>query len=333
MQAALSGRRFDPTRKRGDAALERAGAAYGTLDCKGARAAAAEAVLAFAALQANGDSVDDELRRAYAYELLCADTAGDADAAFAAASRLRRLGDAPDQAPTGVSEAVWQRYPALDATAATLLATVRVETSPTGGTVWIDHRAVGTAPLVAHLPEGTHVFATAVGGGAAALNATFVNWGPHDVVVDAPAPPSGRLDEIRRVVQRVRAQGQPPTGAEVAELMGLLGVDRLVVAVSGTNTTGWVLPGGSSDAELVVEAGDIDTATARLVAWTPGAQVAPTAPVPAEGTGDPGTDPDAAQPWWVYAAIGGAVAAGVLAIVLSDVSSSRQRIELTIDPP
>ena len=115
--------------------------------------------------------------------------------------------------------------------------------------------------------------------------------------------------------------------------MGLLGVDRLIVAVTSAKATGWVLPDGAGEAELVVEASDIPTATSRLVAWTPESVVPAVAATPADGADGGSDNPDAAQPWWVYAAIGGAVAAGVLAIVLSDVSSSRQRIELTIDPP
>ena len=240
----------------------------------------------------------------------------------------RRLRSLADGKPAGVSDAVWQKYPPLDVTAATTLATVRIDTTPTGGEVWIDHRRVGTAPLTAHLTEGEHVIAAAAAGGSTADLKTFVTWGPHDVTLDVPAPTSGTLDEARRLISAWKSERRQPTSAEMEELLALLDTDRIILQWTDEQVTGWLRTNGRVD--QVVRSSSVAAVAQQLETWTP--PTAAPAAVPDPGTGDRDSK-DGGQPWWVYAGIGGAVALGALAIILSDVSSDTQRIELEIDPP
>src|SRR5262245_4648309 len=90
------------------AAMAEAQRAFGALDCKAATVAAQQAVGLAAARQAAGLAVP-ELSRAAAYILLCADRAGDVDAANAAAARVRAAGGSKD-----VPADVWKKYPEVD---------------------------------------------------------------------------------------------------------------------------------------------------------------------------------------------------------------------------
>src|SRR5690606_668 len=91
------------------AAIADAQRAYGALDCKAAIAASKTAIGIAAARQAGGLPAP-ELARAWTYVLLCADRAGDVDAAMAAATHLRTLGVSVDH-PGDVPLDLWAKYP------------------------------------------------------------------------------------------------------------------------------------------------------------------------------------------------------------------------------
>lgn len=140
---ALAGESHDPDAAQLRAALADAQRAYGALDCKATLAASKTAIGLAAARQASGLPVP-ELARALTYVLLCADRAGDVDAAMAAAAHLRTLGRSAAE-PGDVPPELWAKYPEVDVMIDRDMIPVELRADVAGAELWVDCTVAATA--------------------------------------------------------------------------------------------------------------------------------------------------------------------------------------------
>jgi hypothetical protein len=336
------------------ASLELARSAFGALDCPGAAQAAETAIATLAARAAAGVEVTAELTTAWSYLLLCRDRSGDFDGAMRAAQALRQLapgsGGAAAPGPNGaIPDAVWSKYPAVDATANRDIAELTVIADP-GATVMIDHRPAGTSPAQVFLPAGRHVVAAAQGSRRAAV------WVD---VTTARASVALRLFEqdapLSRLGERVAAwKLQPPAGSQIATyLENLLTAAQcqpwnpssarspLLILLDARGARLWASDGPGQEptateiatgpaAPAAEQTAQIITALrARTLLWRE------PSPEPDRLLVEPRDEvareePRRATQWWVYAAIAGAVAVGGAVILANELSEDTQRVELRL---
>lgn len=315
------------------AALAEAREAFGALDCGRARPAAEEAVLLLAGRAAAGLDERARLGPAWTYVLLCADRDGDGPMARAAADRLRALG-----ATSGVPADLWTKYPEIDAATDRDILELEVR-AEAGARIEVDHVAGAGKRFVA---SGKHVVAVADG---TVRGAMFVTVLGKPLAVDVPV--AARDGAWRDVAGRVLAwRGGPPSASELTELMTRVDVRfAVVLGGGGIGPALWVR--GTDDATAhraegryfasdAPAGGDVaglaDAIAARVALWSDGGPD-PDRPLLTEADAPRrrGRDDRIVEPtrWWVYAAIGGALAAGALTIYALDAGEDRQRIELT----
>jgi hypothetical protein len=329
VEDALAGRDTERDATALAAAMATAEHAFGALACPEATTAARQAIGIGAARQAAGRPVP-ELPRAWAYVLLCADRDGQRDAAQQAADQLRALGGWPD-----VPAAMWAKYPAVDAIAGRDLVDLDVDADEPGAAIWIDFRPVGTSPVHVVLPAGEHVIAAATGTrrGWAAGTAVRTQKAVHVPLTDAAGPWS----EVARRVAGWRGQLPPPD--ELAWVLERVHA-RIALIRRGDRIEAWGQVGrseaphplgGEDGAAPLADTGRVLGVIAdRIAAWDAHAPD-PDLPLLTEGSGPRGARTDHAEggtKWWVYAAIGGALAIGATIIVAHDAASDRQRVEL-----
>jgi len=334
LRAALAGERQSAQADAGRVSLAAAAAAFGAPNCPGARSAADTAVLELAAAQASGAEVTAELRQAHVYLLLCADQAGDTAAAQRAAAALRALG-APEP-PAGVPDAVWSRYPALDATGGQRRFQLDITSQPDGAAIWIDHAPAGKAPHTALLPEGEHLVAAAAGGAAIARRVTLSTW-TTQLALALPAATAPWAD-IERQVRGWRTGATRRTAPALGRVLARAGVRYAVVIGergglevwqrSDRGTLARPLGGAKSALEVGALVGDAERGRRR------GPGIDPDVPLLRETQEERAARREAregpsAEEWWVYAAIVGAVAVGAGIVLINDLGDDRQRIEVT----
>ncbi len=326
-EAALTGVATDADDALATAALAEARDGFGALECGRARPAAEDAVRLLAARQAAAIDETVRMRAAWTYVLLCADRDGDGAMARAAADRLRAIG-----AAAAVPPDIWARFPDIDAATDRDIVELTVS-APVGAAVTIDDVAVGVAPLTRFVAAGKHLVAVATGASRGAVIAT-VHGKPLTIEVAA----LDRIAAWRDVAAQVAAwQGAaPPTEVEVSELMTRIGVRFAVVLGERGAASLWVRRPQQRTARLVVD-GDLGDplaigagVMARVEAWT-GAGPDPDQPLLTE---DDELVREVSRPreptrWWVYAVIGGALAAGAATIYALDAGDDRQIIDLT----
>jgi hypothetical protein len=331
LKAALAGEAYAPQRAAGQRALEAARTAFGKPDCPGAEREAEAALMSLSAAQAAGAEVAAELRQAYVYRFLCADQRADAAAARAAAGTLRTLGSA--EPPEGVGDAVWSRYPAVDATMGIRHVDLAVETRPTGAAVWIDHRLVGKGPITAVVTEGEHLVAAArPDGGAVAARSSGAR-----IALAIP------LEKKRwqRALARVRGWQSRASKRDAVALDALMSSARIGYAVvidERGRFTVWQRRGqlrhlGNATDAIGVGGLVADAETRRK---NPG--IDPDRPLLRETSEERAaylarregkSATPTRQEWWVYAAIIGAVALGAGVVLANDLGDDHQRIEIT----
>jgi hypothetical protein len=327
-RAALAGEARDADDTAAATALAEAKEAYGALSCGTARPAAEEAVLLLAGRQAAGLDERARLATAWTYVLLCADRDGDGPMARAAADRLRALGGAP-----AVTADVWARYPEIDAATDRDIVELTV--------VVVDDAAVeidGVAGAAKRfVSAGKHVVAVASGG---TRGAVFVTVHGKALTVDVPV--TDRRGEWTGVAAQIATwQGEPPTPGELTEMMTRLSVRFAVVLDDGAPPVLWIRGPDDTTARA---------AETKLARPPDAAAIAQAVVARASVWSDGGPDPDrpllteddvprrggkrddrVQEPtrWWVYAVIGGALAAGAVTIYALETGQDRQRIELT----
>lgn len=332
VEDALAGRDTERDATALAAAMATAEHAFGALACMEAVPAARQAIGIGAARQAAGRPVP-ELPRAWAYVLLCADRDGQLDVAQQAAEPLRALGGWP-----GVPAAVWAKYPAVDAIAGRDLVDLDIEADEAGAAIWVDFRPVGTSPVHVVLPAGEHVIAAATASrrGWAAGTAVRTQKAVHVPLTDAAGPWS----EVARRVAGWR--GKPPPSPPPDELAWVLERvhARIALIRRGDRIEAWGqvgrseaphLLGGEDGAAPLSDASRVLGVIAdRIAAWDAHAPD-PDMPLLTESGGARSARKDQAEGgtrWWVYAAIGGALAIGATIVVAHDAASDRQRVEL-----
>ncbi len=310
-------------------ALGEAQRAFGALDCPAAIAAGKRAAGIAAARQAAGLPVP-ELARAWTYVLLCADRANDAEAAAAAAARLRTAGGSAD-----VPADVWKKYPEVDAVAGGgARIELEIAADVPGAAIWIDHQLAGTSPLVASLSPGEHVIAAAAGARRGWAAGTAV---PSQGRLEIPtADRSGPWSEVGRRV--ASWGGAVPAPEELGWVMARVRA-RAVLVRRGDSVEAWGRAGladrphrlGGDDAVApVAEAARVIALIAdRARAWNDRAPD-PDRPLLVEDRRGRSEEQRRGERtrWWVYAAIIGAVSASAAIIVIQEVGSDRQRVEL-----
>ena len=232
--AALAGERPGSGLRDGRAALARAVAAYGRLDCAQAGAAASQAVDALVPEQAAGADVVAELTAAFIYRFLCADAGGDSEGAFRAAERLRALGADP---PPQIKPDRWARYPGYDAGANVMLGEVNVDSDPAGADLWVNLRPAGRAPQHLLLAEGEHLVAAAAGAAAAARRVEVRARAPLTITLALPAV-ADRFAAARAQVAAWRA-GAATDPAALASLLGAAGLRAALVLTDGDRVEAW----------------------------------------------------------------------------------------------
>lgn len=316
------------------AALADAASNFGALACKDATTAARSAIAILAARQAAGMPVQ-ELPRAWTYVLLCADRTGDASEALVAATHLRALGGSPE-----VDASVLARYPDVDALSNREAIEIEITTEVPGAEVWIDFKRSGIAPMKTVLTAGTHVIAAASGTRRGVLTGTVVRKQP---VVHVPMP--DQAGTWGPLAGRVKAWGgKLPPVEELLAAMNEVGA-RVAIVRHGNTVEAWghagpgaklrrlgdddgVRPLTETPALAALVADRIDTWNDRapdpdepLLLETPEERAA------YKRRGEKAVDPS--TPWWVYAAIGGALAVGAVIIYANESADRTQRIELT----
>lgn len=331
VEDALAGRDVDRDAVVLAAALATAERAFGALACSDAIAAARQAVGIAAARQAAGLPAP-ELPRAWAYVLLCADRDGQRDLAQSAAGELRALGGSRD-----VPDAVWARYPDIDAIAGRELVALDIDADAPGAAIWIDFHPVGASPVHVEIAAGEHVIAAALGSrrGWAAGTAVRSQKALHVPLTDAAGP----WAEVARRVAGWRGAMPPP--AELSWVLARVHA-RVALIRRGPTVEAWGrvglseaphLLGGDDGTAPVAEAPRLLGVVAdRIAAWSSHAPD-PDRPLLTEGSpgrGGRGDEPEAPTKWWVYAAIGGALAVGATIIIAHEIGSDRQRVELTV---
>lgn len=326
---ALAGRDVERDAAALAAAIADAEHAFGALACGDVIPAARQAIGIAAARQAAGRPVP-ELPRAWAYVLLCADRDGQLDVAQQAAGQLRALGGSPD-----VPAAVWAKYPPVDAIAGRDLVELDVDADEPGAAIWIDFRPAGASPVHVELLAGEHVIAAAAGTrrGWAAGSAVRTQKSLHVPMTDAAGPWS-------EVARRVAGWGgKPPPPAELAWVLDRVHA-RIALIRRGGRIEAWGqvgrseaphLLGGEDGAAPIADVGRVLGVIAdRIGAWNAHAPD-PDVPLLTEDSVPRGARKDQAEgptKWWVYAAIGGALAVGATIILVHDAASDRQRVEL-----
>jgi hypothetical protein len=326
---ALAGRDVERDTVALSAAIAAAEHAFGALACGDVIPAARQAIGIAAARQATGRPVP-ELPRAWAYVLLCADRDGQLDAAQQAAGQLRALGGSPD-----VPAAVWAKYPAVDAIAGRDLVEIDVDADEPGAAIWIDFQPAGASPVHVELPTGEHVIAAAAGTrrGWAAGTAVRTQRSVHVPLTDAAGPWS-------EVARRVAGWGgKLPTPAELAWVLERVHA-RVALIRRGDRIEAWGQVGrseaphplgGDDGAAPIGDVGRVLGVIAdRIGGWNAHAPD-PDVPLLTEDSVPRSARKDQAErptQWWVYAAIGGALAVGATIILVHDASSDRQRVEL-----
>ena len=327
---ALAGRDLEGDAVALAAELATAERAFGALACPEVIPAARRAIGIAAARQAGGHP-GPELARALAYVLLCADRDGKLDDAATAAVQLRALGGSPD-----VPAAVWAKYPDVDALANPAQVELEVETDVAGASVWIDFRPIGPAPVKATVAIGEHVIAAAAGsrrGWAAgnaipsqrsiklALTDTAGPWAPvahHIAAWGGKLPPPA---ELGFVLARIHARIALVRHGDTIEAWGRVGLSEAphligdddgvapiadaprVLALIADRIASWNAHAPDPDRPLLVEEPELRTAR-RDEAVTP-------------------------TKWWVYAAIGGALAVAATVLIVHEAAGDRQRVELS----
>jgi hypothetical protein len=334
LRGALAGEQPDRRAEVGRKALAEAARAFGALDCTRAVHGGETAVLELAAAQASGAAVGGDLVQAYVYQLLCADQVGDSGAAQYAARQLRALG-APEP-PPGVTAAVWNKVPALDATVGLPLWQVDVAVAGGGaGVVWIDHAAAGTAPLTTQLAEGRHLVAVAREGAATAV-AVVAARGGSKAEVALPAAAGGRWRAIAARVRGWRSGAAKSSAAGLGALMTSARVRYAVVMNDRLQLEVWQAGRARAPARHLGNAADaIEVGAlvqdAERQRRQPG--IDPDVPLLRESADDRGTassDGPSNQEWWVYAAIVGAIVIGAGIVAANELGDDTQRIEITL---
>jgi hypothetical protein len=329
VEDALAGEHADTDGVLLAAAMAEAQRAFGALDCKAATAAATQAVGIAASRQAAGLAVP-ELPRAAAYILLCADRAGDVDAAMAAAARVRAAGGSSD-----VPADVWKKYPEVDTVIDRDLIALEITADVPGAEIWVDFKRAGTAPLTVHLPAGDHVIAAAAG--------TRRGWAAGTAIktqTKLSVPTTERAGTWSEVGKRIAAwNGQRPTPSELAWVMTKVGARVALIRRGDTleayGRIGLATPphrlGGDEVTSALADADKIIALVRdRLQAWKDRAPD-PDRPLLLDDKRDrSGKLKDPPAKWWVYASILGAVAAGAVILYASDAGGDRQRIELRL---
>ncbi|HKE16594.1 MAG TPA: PEGA domain-containing protein [Kofleriaceae bacterium] len=346
LRQALAGESVDPQLESGRRALARAQAAFGALDCTHARGEADAALLALAAVQAaSGEAgaanqVNDDLRRAHTIRFLCADQGGDRGAAQSAARALRALkaGDPP----RGISDAVWSRYPAIDAAAGVQNGRLSVTTQPAGAAVWIDHAPAGKAPITVSLSEGEHLVAAGStdprsGGGVARRVTVATGWAPAQLALALPARAASRWRDVEERVAGWRRGTARPGAADVGQLCARAGLSRVVVIDGRGGIQVWVRAAGGEGARVAGSAGRPEEIAALMAGPRRGPGIDPSRPllretpeeraaIQVQKSGKRGKW----QQWWVYAVVIGAAALGAGIVLGNDLGEDRQRIEITV---
>ncbi len=326
------------------AAMADAQRAFGALDCKAAVTAANQAIGLAAARQAAGLAVP-ELPRATAYLVLCADRAGDIDAAVAAAGRYRAAGAAVNQGAAGaavnrgtntdVPADVLKKYPELDTVLDRELVPLEITTDVPDAEVWIDFRRAGTAPLSITLPAGDHVIGVASG--------TRRGWAAGKAVkaqAKLAVPTTERASKWSEVAKRIASwKGQRPSPQELGWVMAQVRA-RVVLLRRGNGLEafgrlGLAEPPHKLGDEETIPIAEVQRAIAliddRVHAWNDRAPD-PDRPLLLDDNSRDrdGKLRDPPTKWWVYASVIGAVAAGVAIIYATDTGSDRQRVELHV---
>jgi hypothetical protein len=261
--------------------------------------------------------------------LLCADRAGDTDAALAAAARLRAVGGSPE-----VPADLWQKYPEVDAMGGGARVELEITADVPGASIWIDHRPAGTAPLVVSLPLGEHVLAAAAGSRRGWAAGTAVPSQQKLVI-----PTADQASAWSEVGARVASWGgavPPPAelGWVLAHVHARVALVRRGDSVEAWGRLGLAEPphrlGGDDAVAPVAEAERVIALCAeRVAAWNERAPD-PDQPLLVEDRRQSigGRRREEPTKWWVYAAILGAVGASAAIVVVHEVGSDRQRVEL-----
>ncbi|HMG55889.1 MAG TPA: hypothetical protein VK601_20455 [Kofleriaceae bacterium] len=308
------------------AAAERA---FGALACGEVIPAARQAIGIAAARQAGGRPVP-ELPRALAYVLLCADRDGQLDDAATAAVQLRALGGSPD-----VPAAVWAKYPDFDALANPAQVELEVDADVAGASVWIDFRPIGPAPVRVTVAVGEHVIAAAAG--------SRRGWAAGDAIPSQRSiklPLTDTAGPWADVARHVAAWGRAvPPPAELGFVLARTHA-RIALVRHGDTIEAWGRVGLSEaphligDDDGVAPISDVPRVLAliadRIASWNAHAPD-PDRPLLVEDPGVRGARRDeAATPtkWWVYAAIGGALAVAATVLVVHEAAGDHQRVEL-----
>lgn len=331
VEDALAGEPGDTDGPALTAALDAARAAYGDLDCKTAAAHADVAIDLVAARQAAGLDDGSAARSGWAYALLCADHDGDLRRAQLAAQQLRNLGvTSGDDA--GISAATWARYPEIDASTDRDIVALTVDTAA-GATVWVDHAAVGVAPVTVYVAAGEHVVAASDGPRRSAGRVTVAGK-PVTAKLEL-VDRTGAYSSVAAVVKGWRDGSLTPTAESLGTVMDALGV-RFALILAGRSTVQVWGRGPRDDLPRKIDDAPVDDVMAigsmitdRVAAWD-GRSPDPDLPLLVESPEDRATrDRGTPNRWWVYAAIVGAVVLGTTVLYLQDTADDRQTITVS----
>ncbi|MBL4637144.1 MAG: hypothetical protein JKY56_25040 [Kofleriaceae bacterium] len=322
---------FSPAWGQGKAALELAAQHFGNLDCSQTFQYANDAILYLSAAKAAGVSPDNDTRKAYLFQFLCADRNGNVDQAMSTAAALRIL--TGGIRPSEISENTWRKYPEIDLLSNLRSASVSFESDSPGAELWIDHRVVGKTPMNVLLREGRHLVAMGLNTRSAAIYID-VPLRNNDPVSLRLSQVSSQWQQLGQSIDEIRAIDDDKRPTKMRELMSATEIDVFFV-LEESKIAVWIL---ASSGRTAKHLGNVDSAkeagrTAlhglREQQRRPGLDLS----MPLLRESDlPETVASAESPtrWWLYGLVIGAAAAGAGVILLQDLGQDQQRIEINL---
>ncbi|HEY1552620.1 MAG TPA: hypothetical protein VGG28_32550 [Kofleriaceae bacterium] len=309
-----------------DKALADAQQAYGALDCKATLTAAHGALSVLAGRQAAGMPTP-ELAKAWTYSLLCADRTNDRAEATRAATQLRALGS-PD-APADLLA----KYPDIDATLGIVPIQVDVDSEVPNSPIFVDFQAVGTAPVHLALSPGEHVIAAASGTRRGTLVGTPIK-SQQKLIVAMPDQASRWSDVALRIAKwRDTMPAREAFGDEISAVLIETHV-RVALIRRGDEVVAWghaglgervrQLDNATTLARADIAVGAIAEHVASWSAHAPDANH----PLLVEDRSHDSDTVKAHTQWWVYAAVGVALAAAGVVVAVHHYEHDTQNVEL-----
>jgi hypothetical protein len=328
LTSILGNRPYSAALVRGTTTLSAAILAFGSLDCASTLVRSASAILDLAAAAASGVDASTQLRKAYLYQFLCADRAGQVDDAMVAASMLRTI--IKEDRPKEIGLDTWEKYPQVDAQSVWRKLPVKIDSKPSGATIFLNHEAVGETPSTLLLTEGKHLVALGLPGRGVSQQLTITGKGSVTLPL---AETKSRWQGIAKALESAKGADSDRRPKRMGSLMAATLSEVAFVMREPGRVAVWILPPNRRSAELVGHAPNAaiagEIALQGLVDSSIQPGLDPNMPLLRESDMTTTKSRDTKR-WWVYGLVLGAAAIAAGVIVAQDLGEDTQRIEVML---